>query len=331
MKPLSILLAMVAALSSTACAGTSGAVRDAHDASAAQHLVSGADDVASLSPAPLPAPDETDAPSNAAMGVDESLEATFVDTPTPHLVDTFADTDGAATAADSDDSASDHREMPAAELDAEALYTDVVIRDPWEPYNRRISRFNGSVDRRVLRPLAVRYTKVVPVPVRSGVSRFFNNMGTPATAVNQLLQGRPGQAAQSLGRFTINTTIGIGGVFDPATRMGIPKHGGEDFGQTLAMWGWRDSRYLVLPLLGPATVRDSFSMVGDRLLSPSGYVSDTQTVAAIQLVDIIDIRAQLLPMDAAMREAYDEYALIRDAWAQRRKFQIEEIPQDGRN
>lgn len=214
--------------------------------------------------------------------------------------------------------------LPEVEQDAHALYTDAVLRDPWEKYNRRIHRFNNLFDRYILRPLAKGYANAVPAPVRSGVSRFFSNLGTPATALNQLLQGHPVHALQSLGRFAVNTTVGIVGVLDPATRMRIPKRDEEDFGQTLATWGWRDSRYLVMPLLGPRTVRDAAAVAADRRLSPLAYVEDGQAAGALQLLEIVDMRAWLLPMDEARRTAYDEYALVRDAWAQRRKQRIEQ-------
>lgn len=327
MKRLPLLLAFVVALSSTACAGRSEYVRDAVDVSvsADQSFVGGVEveDVEPPLSMPLQLPSEAGAFSSAEeMAAASSQELA----PNANRVESIATTDNPATVAEL---SSDQDGMSGAEQDADALYPDVVIRDPWERYNRRVSRFNGAIDRRVLRPLAVKYNQVVPVPVRSSVSRFFNNLNTPATAVNQLLQGRPAQAAKSFGRFTVNTTIGVGGIFDPATRMGLPQRGNEDFGQTLAKWGWRDSRYLVLPLFGPRTVRDSFAMVGDRLLSPSGYVNDARTVSAMQLLEVVDTRVQLLPLDAAREEAYDEYVLIRDAWAQRRNFQIEDTPKDA--
>ena len=328
MKFLAYLTITVMALSASACAGISGQVRDSRDASATQSF--GGGDVEPLSTAPLSS-DELGARDRMEAATAESVQETTTDALIPVPAELIASTDDAVISPDLPTCSPEQNGMSEAEQDGALLYADTVIRDPWERYNRRVSRLNGAIDKRVLRPLAVRYTKVVPVPVQSGVSRFFNNLTTPATAVNQLLQGRPIHAVQSLGRFTVNTTIGVGGVFDPATRLGIQQRGGEDFGQTLAMWGWRDSRYLVLPLFGPRTVRDSFAMVGDQMLSPSGYIRDTRTAAAIQLLDITDSRAQLLPIDAARQEAYDEYVLLRDAWAQRRKFQIEQISKDDGN
>ena len=205
---------------------------------------------------------------------------------------------------------------------------NVVVRDPWERYNRRIHRFNGVIDRHVLRPLAVGYAKAVPNPIRSRVSRFFDNLDLPATAVNQTLQGQPLHALQSMGRFAVNTTVGIGGLFDPATRFKMPGNDDEDFGKTLATWGWRDSRYLVIPLLGPRNVRDALALVGDSALSPIGLVEDGTAATALQVLHVVDVRTRLLPADRARLEAYDEYALVRDAWSQRRRHQIDRDRQD---
>lgn len=214
------------------------------------------------------------------------------------------------------------------EPDVDATDSRASVRDPWEGFNRKIHGFNNAVDRFVLRPLATGYDKVMPDPVKGGVSRFFANLGTPATAVNQALQGRPGEAAESLGRFVVNTTVGIGGVFDPASHFGLPERDDEDFGQTLATWGWRDSRYLVLPLLGPRTLRDTVAIVGDQPLSPIGQVRDSGTASGLQVLQIVDGRARMLPMDEVRGEALDDYLFVRAAWAQRRRHQIRQGPRE---
>lgn len=205
---------------------------------------------------------------------------------------------------------------------AEVIDAQAPVRDPWEGFNRKIHGFNNAADKFVLRPLAVGYDKVMPDPVKGGVSRFFANLGMPATAVNQTLQGRPGDATESLGRFVVNTTVGIGGVFDPASHFGMPEGDDEDFGQTLATWGWRDSRYLVVPLLGPRTVRDTVAIVGDQSLSLIGQIQDSGTANGLQLLQIVDGRVRMLPMDEIRRDAIDDYLFVRDAWAQRRNHQI---------
>ncbi|QWP79284.1 VacJ family lipoprotein [Lysobacter sp. K5869] len=193
--------------------------------------------------------------------------------------------------------------------------------DPWEKYNRKMHRFNNAVDRGVAKPLARAYTKVVPRPVRLGVSNFFNNLGQPVSMVNALLQGKPKQAAQSLGRFALNTTLGIGGIFDPATAAKLPNRS-EDFGQTLGVWGWKRSRYLELPFFGPRTVRDAFGAVGDAPLSPLRRIERDRIRIGLQGLQLVDIRAQLLPLDNLREGAEDEYALVRDSWMQRRDYQI---------
>lgn len=212
--------------------------------------------------------------------------------------------------------------------DAEPSDPQAPVDDPWEGFNRHVHGFNNTADQLVFRPLAVGYDTVAPAPVKAGVSRFFANLGMPATAVNQALQGRPRHAAQSLGRFAVNFTVGIGGVFDPATHFGVPQHSPQDFGQTLATWGWSESRYLVLPLFGPRTLRDTVAIVGDQPLSPLGQVQSRVAAAGLQMMEVVDGRARMLPLDKFRRDAFDDYLLVRDAWAQRRKQQIQQELQD---
>ena len=202
--------------------------------------------------------------------------------------------------------------------------------DPWEKLNRQVHRFNVVVDRRVAKPLATAYVHVVPRPMRLGVSNFFNNLGQPVSALNALLQGKPKQATQSVGRFLINTTLGIGGLFDPATAANLPNRS-EDFGQTLGVWGWKRSRYIELPLFGPRTLRDVFGMAGDAPLSPTRQIEEDKVRVFLQGLQLVDVRAQLLSTDSFREGAADDYALVRDAWLQRRNYQIGEDrkqPQD---
>jgi phospholipid-binding lipoprotein MlaA len=218
----------------------------------------------------------------------------------------------------------------AAEDDFEALYGEAagdatVARpaayDPWERYNRKMHRFNNAVDRRVARPLAKAYVRAVPTPVRAGVSNFFSNLGQPVSAVNALLQGKPKQAAHSLGRFVLNSTLGIGGVFDPASAAKLENRS-EDFGQTLGVWGWRRSRYVELPLFGPRTLRDVLGMAGDAPLSPLRQVDADKIRVPLQGMQLVDLRAQLLSTDALREGVEDDYILVRDAWSQRRDYQM---------
>jgi phospholipid-binding lipoprotein MlaA len=193
--------------------------------------------------------------------------------------------------------------------------------DPWEPFNRRMHRFNDVVDRRVAKPLAKAYIAVVPRPVRLGVGNFFSNLGQPLSAINALLQGKPKQAGQALGRFALNATLGVGGIFDPASDAKLP-HRSEDFGQTLGIWGWKRSRYVELPLFGPRTVRDVFGMVGDAPLSPLRQVNDDPARYFLQGLQLVDVRTQLMAVDSMREGAADDYSLVRDAWTQRRNYQI---------
>lgn len=201
--------------------------------------------------------------------------------------------------------------------------------DPWEPLNRKVFAFNNVVDRVIARPLARFYIAVTPRPVRLGVGNFFNNLGQPVSAVNALLQGRPKQAGQSLGRFAVNSTLGLAGIFDPATRFGIPNRS-EDFGQTLGVWGWKQSRFLELPLFGPRTVRDAFGLIGDSPLAPLQYVEDDKARVFLQGLQLVDVRTQLMAVDSMREGAIDAYALTRDAWLQRRNYQIFQDSQRSR-
>ena len=195
------------------------------------------------------------------------------------------------------------------------------VQDPWERFNRRVHRFNNAVDRSVARPVAKAYAKVVPKPVRTRVGSFFDNLGQPATAVNALLQGKVKHSAQAMGRFLVNSTVGIAGLFDPASRMQIPERE-EDFGQTLATWGWRRSRYLELPFFGPSTVRDVVGIAGDSPLQPASYVEADKVRIGLTALNLVDMRTRLMAFDSLRDEAGDDYLLVRDTWSQRRNFQI---------
>ena len=197
-----------------------------------------------------------------------------------------------------------------------------AVYDPWEPLNRRVHRFNVVVDNAVARPLATAYTNVVPRFARTGVSNFFSNVRSPVTIVNQFLQGRPDDAWDTLGRFLMNSTLGIGGLFDPASKAMVPNRK-EDFGQTLGAWGWRPSRYVELPFFGPRTVRDVFGLAGDIPLSPIRQIEEDKIRIGLQGLQLVDARSQLLAADDIRSSAVDEYALVRDAWLQRRTYQIE--------
>lgn len=230
-----------------------------------------------------------------------------------------ADTDAARAAAAT---------APGGDDDFDALYGgagntgSAAAYDPWEPFNRKVHTFNNAVDRGIARPLATAYTHVVPRFARTGVSNFFSNLRAPVTITNQLLQGRGADAWDSLGRFLMNSTLGIGGLFDPASKAMVPRRN-EDFGQTLGAWGWRRSRYVELPFFGPRTVRDVFGLAGDIPLSPIRRIEEDKIRIGLQGMQLVDTRAQLLAIDDLRDTAVDEYSLVRDAWMQRRNYQIE--------
>jgi len=215
----------------------------------------------------------------------------------------------------------------ASELSVDQNHIDgdelATISDPWEGYNRKMHSFNNQLDKYVTRPLAIAYEKVTPIPVQNCVSRFFSNLREPGTAVNQALQGNTFDGMKTLGRFAVNTTIGIAGLYDPATTFGMKKDY-EDFGQTLAVWGWEDSRYFVAPIFGPRTVRDMVGVVGDQPLSPINSISDSNVMLGLNVLQLTDARTRLLVLDDMREQSVDEYVMIRDAWATKRVKQIQE-------
>jgi phospholipid-binding lipoprotein MlaA len=154
--------------------------------------------------------------------------------------------------------------------------------DPWEGFNRGVFSFNEGLDRAIVKPLAQGYRYVMPDFAEQGVHNFFENLGDVKTFINNLLQGKPKEASQDLGRVIVNTTIGIAGLFDVATPMGIPKHD-EDFGQTLGAWGVESGPYLVLPIFGPSSVRDGIGRVPDMMVDPMPQISTEDTELGLQV------------------------------------------------
>lgn len=193
--------------------------------------------------------------------------------------------------------------------------------DPYEAANRRVYAFNDAVDRATLKPAARAYERNVPKWMRTSVGNFFSNLDTPVTLVNQLLQGKLKEAGQDTLRFALNTTLGIGGLFDPATDAGLPRHD-EDLGQTLGRWGTPPGPYLMLPLLGPSHLRDLPSQVFNRFLEPFYWYNYGNERWISLGVSLVDMRARLLPLDPTLQRTYDPYGFIRDAYSQRRLFQV---------
>lgn len=196
-------------------------------------------------------------------------------------------------------------------------------KDPLEGLNRGIYKFNDTVDKAAIKPIAGAYKAVLPSPVRTGVNNFFANLGTVVTIINDLLQFKFSKAVDDTGRFVINSTFGIAGLVDWASMDGIEERK-EDFGQTMAYWGWKDSAYLVLPFFGPSTLRDTGGLVVDSAFhDPIGYVDEARDRNALLLTRFVDTRASYLPGSDLLDEAaLDPYAFMRDAYIQRRNRQI---------
>ncbi|MDO6570701.1 VacJ family lipoprotein [Gilvimarinus sp. 2_MG-2023] len=193
-------------------------------------------------------------------------------------------------------------------------------RDPWEGFNRAIFAFNDVADTYVVRPVAVGYETITPEPVQLGVGNFFGNLKEVPNVFNSILQGKFGRAGKDTGRFFINTTLGVAGLFDVASHMGIPRTEGEDFGQTLAKWGVPNGPYLMLPVLGPRTLRDAAGMPIDWVTDPKTYVGHTRTSYEIKAIELLDTRAGLLSLEQDIGS--DKYALYRDIYLQRREYLI---------
>ena len=193
--------------------------------------------------------------------------------------------------------------------------------DPWESFNRSVYAFNNQVDRIVLRPLAQTYDQITPRPAKRGVSNFFENLASPWITGQLLLQGRFRDSSEQLGRFFINSVYGVGGLFDMADKHQLPNHD-TDLGATLATWGWRESRFVMLPLLGPSTVRDGFGQITEILVEPVDQALRERTGPAVTALDVVQVRAGFLGMDDTIAESYDAYAFIRDGWLQRRDYQL---------
>ena len=199
--------------------------------------------------------------------------------------------------------------------------------DPLQKVNRKVYAFNDTLDKAVLRPAAVGYRKVTNPPVRRSVNNFFTNIQMPITVANDLLQARPSEALGSTGRFLINLTVGVGGIFDPATKLGLPLQT-TDFGITLARWGVPEGDFLMLPLLGPSTMRDVWHYPVD------GYFFDPLSLIAKnhafnygqyylpQVLYVVSMRSQLIDAEGFLQSAYDPYAFLRDAYRQRRLYML---------
>ncbi|UOH74488.1 VacJ family lipoprotein [Acinetobacter schindleri] len=206
-------------------------------------------------------------------------------------------------------------------VDARAAQAEEV-KDPFQPLNRKIYQFNDVIDRNVLRPVAVQYVEKVPKDVRGSYTQFRNNLGEPWNVVNQLIQGRPARAAKSLGRFTINTLTTLG-LADPARRLGL-SHEDERLGITLGYYGVPSGPYIMLPLLGPSSVRGVIGSAVDSQARPQKYILDDNDGLywSDQSLRVIDTRSEILDVEGVLTG--DRYAQIRDIYLQRTSYAIAE-------
>lgn len=196
--------------------------------------------------------------------------------------------------------------------------------DPFEGFNRKMASFNTGFDTVVLKPAAQAYSKVLPAPVQTSVSNAFANLADPWTAMNQLLQGRVKLAASDTGRFVVNSTVGIGGLFDVATPLGMPRHQ-EDIEQTLGVWGVPQGPYIVLPMLGSSSgrglVSQNFGIFGQDIAQPLRYVSNVPLRNSLFFTQLVSMRSGLLAMPAIPPQM-DRYTLMRDFYLRGREQQV---------
>lgn len=194
--------------------------------------------------------------------------------------------------------------------------------DPFEGFNRGIFSFNEGLDKVILKPVAETYRKVVPQPVRTGVSNVFGNVGDAWSAVNHMLQGKVQHSLEMGMRVGMNSVFGLGGLLDPASEAGLEKRS-EDFGQTLGVWGFNPGPYLVLPVFGPSSVRDGLALPVDQVASPGNYITPTAAATGVTLLRVVDTRAGLLNLtNLASDLALDKYSFYRDAYVARRLNQV---------
>ena len=197
---------------------------------------------------------------------------------------------------------------------------DSQVYDPFEPFNRAMFAFNEKFDQWLLKPVAKGYDFVMPGLVKQGIGNFFSNLVQPRIAVNDLLQGKLAQSGRDTGRFLVNTTVGVVGLFDVATSVGLEARD-EDWGQTFAVWGAGDGPYFVWPIIGPHNLRDTFGFGFDWLSTPVTYVQNSTDQWGLWGVDTVDTRARLLPAERVLDQAVtaDKYTFIREAYEQRRR------------
>jgi phospholipid-binding lipoprotein MlaA len=212
--------------------------------------------------------------------------------------------------------------IPIFLLSACAVGPNADLRDPLEPLNRQVYQFNSGVDAALIKPVATAYQALTPEPVRRGVSNFFDNLQDAWSFANNAMQLKGRAAADSLVRFGVNTLIGLGGILDVATEMNIEKHP-KDFGHTLGFWGVAAGPYLVLPLFGPSTLRDTAALAVDQRGDIAANITHVPTRNTVTAIRVIDTRESLLDATALLDEAaLDKYTFTRDSFLQFRRSAI---------
>ena len=194
-------------------------------------------------------------------------------------------------------------------------------RDPLERMNRSVYSFNVSLDKHVLSPVAHGYAKALPQPVRNRVHNFFDNLTYSRTMLNSFLQGHPSDGVNDAARILVNTVIGLGGLFDPASHMSLERHQ-RDFGQTMGVWGIKKGPYLMLPFLGPSDFRDGLGLVPDVYSTPWALVSNGKIYWGMYAVKAVQDRSEIIDLERTLHEAYDPYALVRNSYLQRRDYLV---------
>jgi len=203
-------------------------------------------------------------------------------------------------------------------IPAQALVANV--NDPFENINRTFFDINEKVDNVALKPIALTYSKT-PEPVKHGITNFFRNLKEIDNTLNQVLQGKPKYAINDFSRFIINSTIGIGGILDPASSMGLERHD-EDFGQTLGLWGVSPGPYLMIPFLGPTTTRDLLSRPISSFLEVTFHMDDSNVRISLSALDAIETRERLLDVESLL--SGDKYNFVRDSYSQSREYEIKD-------
>ena len=193
--------------------------------------------------------------------------------------------------------------------------------DPLEDRNRSIYAFNENLDEAIIEPAADGYAYIIPNYLQKGLNNFFDNINYPITIINQVLQGNIEKSLQDTLRFSVNTSIGIFGFFDPASSMGLPEHD-EDFGQTLAVWGVKEGPYLMLPFIGPKTLRSLTGDLTDVLFNPLLNIDDTNLKIKTNLINLLQDRSDLSDLEEELDNSFDPYQYIKDSYIQNRKYKI---------